>query len=65
MARGSTIALWKSGQELETVAMLEGREVGRVTYAVSAGGRTLTVAADGAAHRGYPGSQHRVVFTRQ
>lgn len=61
----SLTAAWNDAHALETVARKDGREVGRITYAISPDGQTLTVSATSQPHNGYPATEHRMVFDRR
>jgi hypothetical protein len=55
---------WLGSRVIETLVKKDGRFVSRLTYEVSDDGRTLTLAAAGITHDGYPGAEQMTVFTR-
>ena len=58
------MASWAGPRTLEAVTKSDGADVARVTYEVSADGKTLTLLAQARAHRGYPVAESRMVFRR-
>ena len=58
------MARWLGSHALEAVTKKDGQDVGRVTYAVSADGTTLTLSAASSAYDGYPATEQVSVFDR-